>query len=199
MAVVGLQAAAQFAPALDFMHGLVGDDFFEDVRGRGPVYRFHQQEAAVEPRVEQVMEIGIDTFQLGLLAHRAEQVLAYLDQPAGTAGGEVDPPQQFLPVRLGGRGYAQQVGRVGTSLVAFHRVPDLGHIDVEVGEQQVEKLQAAGVVELFVGVQDPFREQQARVLAIGVHHHVAERLETLGFFVEQVLAYRRRRPAADSQ
>ena len=29
-----------------------GGDFFEDMRRRGPVYRFHQQKSAIEPGVE---------------------------------------------------------------------------------------------------------------------------------------------------
>ena len=88
------------------MHRLVGDYFFQDMRWRGPVDRLYQQESAIEPGVEEVVKIGVDFFQLGFFAHCREQVFAHLDQAPGSAGGEIDTPQQFLPTRFGCGGYA---------------------------------------------------------------------------------------------
>ena len=58
--VRGIEAAAQVVPALDLVHGLVADDLLQDGRRRVPIDAAQDQEAAVEPGVEQAAQVGID-------------------------------------------------------------------------------------------------------------------------------------------
>ena len=47
--VDGVDAAAQIVPVADLMHRLVADDFFQNVRGRRPVYPAQHEKSPVEP------------------------------------------------------------------------------------------------------------------------------------------------------
>jgi hypothetical protein len=49
-AVGRIDAAAQIVPAVDLVHRLVADDFFQNRGRRRPVDPAQQQEAAIEPR-----------------------------------------------------------------------------------------------------------------------------------------------------
>ncbi len=55
-----IEAAAQIVPTLDLVHGLISDDLFEDRRRRLPVDPPENEEAAVEPDLQQILQIGID-------------------------------------------------------------------------------------------------------------------------------------------
>ena len=153
-----LEAAAQLGPALDFVHRLVGDDLFQDMRRRGPVDRLHQQEAAVEPGVEQVTEIGVDPVQFGVFTPRVQQAFAHLHQSPGAPRGQVDAPQQLLPPRLGSCSQAQQVLRAAVIRVGIDRLSHSLDIDIVVGQQQGEEREAHIIVEFFERVQDAFGE-----------------------------------------
>ena len=48
--VDGVDAAAQIVPVADFVHRLVADDLFEDVRRRRPIYPAQHEKPPVEPR-----------------------------------------------------------------------------------------------------------------------------------------------------
>ena len=97
-----IDAAAQIVPAPDAMHRLVADDLFQDHRRRRPVDPAQHQEAAVEPRREQMHEVGIDRLEIVAVIERVEQLLAHAHQRGGAAGREIEPAQQLLPARLGG-------------------------------------------------------------------------------------------------
>ena len=61
-AAIRRQSAAQILPALDFMHRLIGDEFFQNGRRRLPVDPADFEETAIEPGSEEVFEIGIQQF-----------------------------------------------------------------------------------------------------------------------------------------
>ena len=96
----------------DAVHRLVADDLFQDHRRRRPVDPAQHQEAAVEPRREQMHEIGIDRLEVVAMIERVEQLLAHAHQRGGAARREIEPAQQFLPARLG-RGVHFGGGLVG--------------------------------------------------------------------------------------
>ena len=81
-AAVGLQAAAQVVPAVDGVHGLVVDDLFQQLGRRVPVDTAHLQEAGVEPRAEQVQQVGFERHQFGLLRQPLQQRAAHAHQRA---------------------------------------------------------------------------------------------------------------------
>ena len=97
-----IDAAAQIVPAPDAVHRLVADDLFQDHRRRRPVDPAQHQEAAVEPRREQMHEVGVDRLEIVAVIERVEQLLAHAHQRGGAAGREIEPAQQLLPARLGG-------------------------------------------------------------------------------------------------
>ena len=94
-----IDAAAQIVPAPDAVHRLVADDLFQDHRRRRPVDPAQHQEAAVEPRREQMHEVGIDRLEILAVIERIEQLLAHAHQRGGAARREIEPAQQFLPAR----------------------------------------------------------------------------------------------------
>ena len=60
LAIWRIETPSQVAPAGNFVDGFVADDFFEYNRRRMPVDRAQLQESAIEPGMEQVLEVGID-------------------------------------------------------------------------------------------------------------------------------------------
>jgi hypothetical protein len=99
-APVAGEPAVQIGPAGDFMHGFVLNEFFEDQRGRAPVYAFEPQKAAVEPRAEQVFEVRVDTDPVRIRLEFAQQTAAQIDQRRRGAGRYIQPPEEFLARRF---------------------------------------------------------------------------------------------------
>ena len=71
--VGGIEAAAQIVPALDLVHRLVGDDLLQDRRRRLPVDAAQHQEAAVEPRRQQMHQVAIDRSQRRFARPRSDR------------------------------------------------------------------------------------------------------------------------------
>ena len=67
-APIGLEPAPQVVPSLDLMDRFVLDQPFENQRGCSPVDTLEHQEAAVEPRPEQMNQVGVDRGPIGLLS-----------------------------------------------------------------------------------------------------------------------------------
>ena len=57
---IRLQPAAQVGPPINLVDRLMGDDLLKQACGRIPTQLLEQQETRVEPRRQEVMEIGID-------------------------------------------------------------------------------------------------------------------------------------------
>ena len=109
------QPPPQVGPAGDLVHRLVGDQLLQHRRGRLPVDAPQLQEAAVEPRPQQVAQVGVERLQRRLGAQVVQQLPAHGDQRRGAARRHVDAAQQFLPGRVGGLGELRRVlrGSVG--------------------------------------------------------------------------------------
>ena len=80
-----IEAAAQVVPALDLVHGLVADDLFEDRRRRIPVDAAQNEEAAVEPDVEQAPQVGVDGSERRIGRRHAQEIAAHGDDLGGGA------------------------------------------------------------------------------------------------------------------
>jgi hypothetical protein len=100
-AIRRIDAAAQVVPARDLVDRLVADDLFQDHRRRRPVDPAQHQEAAVEPRREQMHEVGIHRREVLAVVHRIKELLAHPHQHGGAARRKIETPQQLLPARLG--------------------------------------------------------------------------------------------------
>ena len=98
--VGGLHPAAQVVPALDLVHGLVADDPLQDVGRRRPVDPAQDQEAAVEPGIEEVDEVIVHAGQLGIAIEMLEQIFAHVDQGSRAARRQIEPAEELLPRRL---------------------------------------------------------------------------------------------------
>ena len=94
-AVRWIQAPPQIAPAGNLVHGFVVDDFFEHYRRCVPVDGAQLQEAAVEPGIEQVLEVGVDFAEFRVLPQLVDHVFAHAQQAGGAAGRKIQASQQF--------------------------------------------------------------------------------------------------------
>ena len=109
--VAGIEAAAQVVPALDLVHGLVVDDLLQDGRRRLPVDAAQHQEAAVEPRRQQMHQVAVDGGERRIAD--AQQVAAHGDDLGGGAGRQVEAAEEFLARaldRLLQRGDGRRIG-----------------------------------------------------------------------------------------
>ena len=132
------EPAPEVVPVLDGVHRLVADDLLEDVRRRRPVDVAQHQEAAVEPRAEEMREVGVEPAQLRMLAQVLQELLAHPDQRRSPAGREVEASQQLLPPRLGG--CMQGLDRVRlASLNGRHRRLHRGAIRAELLGEELEE------------------------------------------------------------
>ena len=113
--VLGLDAPAQVVPVADRVHGLVADDLLEDVGRRRPADATQHEEAAVEPRAEQVPEVAVEHLEHGCILLVPEQLLAHAHEPSRAARREVEPADDLLALGLGGRMQLVQRRRAGAS------------------------------------------------------------------------------------
>jgi hypothetical protein len=81
--------------------GLVGDQLLQHRRRGLPIDPPELEEAAIEPRRQQVTQIGIEGLQVRLAAQVGEQVLAHRHQRRGAALRHVHAAKQLLAGRLG--------------------------------------------------------------------------------------------------
>ena len=116
-AIRGLNPTTQIVPPLNYVDGLIADNPLEDVGGRRPGDTVHRQEAAVEPRIEEVHEIIVDAGELGFVCTVIEEVLPQRDQGARAAWRKVQPAEQLLTWRLNDAEQPLQVLRGGRVVV----------------------------------------------------------------------------------
>src|SRR5712691_8362885 len=86
--VIG-EAPLQVVPSADFVYRLICDELFQNVGRRLPTDALELQEAAVEPRLEQVQQVGIDGLEMGMVYEHAEQILAHRDDGRGAVRSHV--------------------------------------------------------------------------------------------------------------
>ena len=71
-AAIRFQATPQVVPPLNLVNGFVLNQAFEDDRRCLPVYPRQCQEPAIEPRLEQVLEIGVQRNTIRMGTQRAQ-------------------------------------------------------------------------------------------------------------------------------
>ena len=175
-----IDAVAQVAPVVDLVHRLVLDDLLQDVGGRRPVDPAQHQEAAVEPRREQVDEVGVDRRKVVAMVHGVHQTLAHRHQRLGAAWREIEAPQQLLPTRLGG---AVQLGGgdvVRCLLPGVDGAADALEVGPEPVGERLEEGDARAGGELGEAQQNVARERGAGRLAAHRDELLAQVDQVLG-------------------
>ena len=71
-AAIGFQTPPQIPPSLNLVDGFVLDQALQDDRRRLPVDPLQREKAAVEPRSEQVREVGVDLGAVRVVGNRAQ-------------------------------------------------------------------------------------------------------------------------------
>ena len=166
-AAVRLQAPPQVVPAVDRMHGLVLDDLLEQPRRRRPVDLLHLEEARVEPRGQQVQQVGLDGREFWMVSKRLQQRPAYLHDGRGPARRAVQPSQQFLAGRLRDHVQTHQMLGRRRRCVALGRRQHRGRVRVEAGCQFLEETQVGGLGQSPIVLDRLRRQTRAVRLALG--------------------------------
>ena len=96
-AAVGGESAPQIVPAGDLVDGFVLDQLLERDRGGIPVDPLEREEAAVEPRAEQVLQVRIDAAPLRPYLELAEHFTPHRNQRGRPAGCRIEPAEELLP------------------------------------------------------------------------------------------------------
>ncbi|MDI9330286.1 MAG: hypothetical protein QM527_03010 [Alphaproteobacteria bacterium] len=151
---IGLQAVTQVIPTIDGVHRLVLDDFFQQLGTGIPGDLMQLQKPRVEPRGEQMVQIGIQCAHVGVVAHLGQQLGAQPHQSARRVRGAIDAPQQLLPRGFHHPKQVHQVDPVG--LVGIGGGSLLNHhwVGVEPSRKELEKLGPLRRVQLLVALDD---------------------------------------------
>ncbi len=174
-----VDACAQVLPVADLVHRLVLDDLFQDHGRRRPVDPAQHQEAAVEPRREQVHEIGVDGGEIVAMVERVHELLAHGDQRFRPARRHVEPAKQLLAPRLGAA-VKLGGGRIGRRLFPrLDRALDALAVGTETGRQRLEEGDARADGELGIAHEHFARERGAGRFAADREERVAQVDEVL--------------------
>jgi hypothetical protein len=128
------------------VHRLIGDQLLQHRRRRLPIDPPQLEKAAVEPRGEQMLQVGIEQLQFRLVAQMRGDLAAHRDQCAGATGRHVHPPQQFLPGRIGGLRERGRRLRRAVGEVVFRRGAQRRFVGLKFrGEIAVKAVLIAGI------------------------------------------------------
>src|SRR4029079_13484665 len=97
---IGSQTPPKVIPPLNLVHCFVGNETLEDCGRCAPVNPLEDEETAVEPRAEQMHEIGIDARSFRMIVERAKEVRPHSNEQLCAAAGCIQPTKQFLAPRL---------------------------------------------------------------------------------------------------
>ena len=176
---IRLKTAAQVGPAVDLVHGLVGDDLLEQASRRIPAQLFEPQKARIEPGRQEVMQVGIHRLQLRKPFEVGEQFGTQAHQHAAAMGHAVQAAKELLPRGFGHRHQGHQVSRTAGVGVAGRRLPHLLTIGVEIGGQGLKKGQLALGGEGLIAGQGPLSQALANGLSCLTEQSVAVVEQTL--------------------
>ena len=160
-----IDAAAQIVPVADFVHRLVADDLFQNIRRRRPVYSAQHEKSPVEPGRQQMHDVTVERRQILVALHQRQQIGAHRHQFAGAAGRAVEPADQFLPPRLGRKMQVAGIGVARLRAPALDCLRQLFAIRAEVTGQCCEKRLPSGGVERVVAVEHVAGDRGAGRLA----------------------------------
>jgi hypothetical protein len=179
-AVGGLETKPEVVPARDRMDRFVVDDLLEDVRRRRPVDPLQGEKAAVEPRPEEMPEVGVDGSERAVFLQRLQQILAHRDELARAAGCEVHASDQLLAARLGQRVQARRRDRVGLLRELGDRAPHELEVGAEARREEREEPPLVGARQGTVGSEQVRCERDTRCFALAREQHAGHRLEVGG-------------------
>src|SRR5712691_10170358 len=102
---------------MELMNGFIADQLLQEQSRGLPADALQAQEATVEPRPEQMLEVRVEGVEVRSVARESEQIFPQSDQRLhGTRRG-IDAAKQFLPGRLDGGGKRCKILRAGRALV----------------------------------------------------------------------------------
>src|SRR5205085_11557932 len=109
--------------------------------------------------------VAVQRGEFAVAVHEPKQIGAHCHQVAGAARGSVEPPNQFLPPRLGSEMKIASVFIASPRAPALYRPGQLFPVRTEVAGQRLEECQPLGVVEMTVSVENLARYRSAGGLA----------------------------------
>jgi len=86
-----------------------------------------------------VHEVGVDGREIVAMLERAEHLLAHGDQRLGAAGRQVEPAQQLLTTRFGGRMYFRRSGIARPRAPSLNRRVEPGIVRPEPGRKRLKE------------------------------------------------------------
>ncbi len=158
------ESGPEIFEAVDLVHGLVRDDLLQHA-GRGvPVDSVHHQEPAVEPRNQQVTQIGVQRPEVRPLIDDGQEIPTHLYEPPGSVGDHVQPPEEPLARRLHGLGQRRARLERRMAPVRIGRFRDGVRVRFQVFVQELEELQTVVPGEGLIGGENFVRQREARCL-----------------------------------
>ena len=163
-AAIRLQATPQIAPALNLMNGFVLNETLEDDGRRLPVDALEGQKATIEPRLEQVRQVGVDFSATWMVGQRGQQPPTHIDEDRRSARRHVAPPEQLLPRRFNRLLQRQQVGRRLVESIRIGRLANVFGIDGERLGESIEEALDLVVVKALICAEHVGGNSRARDL-----------------------------------
>ena len=160
-AVDRIDTAPQIVPVANCVHGFITDDLFQNIRWCRPVDLAQHEKSPVEPRRQQMHHVAVERGQILVALYQGKQVGAHRHQVAGAAGRAVEPPDQLLPLRLGGKVKGAGIAVVRLAAPALDRLRQFFAVGAEVPRQRFEEGKPAGGVEVVVAVEHVARHRGA--------------------------------------
>ena len=108
---IRFETTPQVAPPLNLVDSFVLNEALEHDGRRLPVDALQGEKPAVEPRSEQVRQIGVDLGAIGMVAKRRQQSPPQIHQDGRASRRHVAPPEQLLPRRFDRLLQRNQLGR----------------------------------------------------------------------------------------
>ena len=160
-----IDATPEFVPIANFVHRLVADDLFQKRRRRRPVDAAQHQKPPIEPRTEEMQKIAIDDGEQRVLLHKLEQIRPHRDQRRGAARRSIEPPEELVPARFGGKVDFARRRFVAIQLELGDRVPHAIAIRPEIVGERAEKRRMVARIERAIAPDDLGCERDPRRLA----------------------------------
>ncbi len=154
-----VETATQVIPPLDLMHRFVSDDLVEDGRRRLPVDAAQHQEAAVEPRRQQMAQIAVDRRHRRIAG--CDQVPAHGNNFSGGAGRQIQAPEELQPRTFHGPLQGSDRSRAGPVEECLGGPCDLVSIRLHGARQELDERQPVRHRKRLVSLQDLARDGNA--------------------------------------
>src|SRR5437763_16681010 len=105
--------------------------------------------------------VAVQRGEFAVAVHEPKQIGAHCHQVAGPARGPGQPPNQFLPPRLGSEVKIAGLFVAPLRAPTLYRTSELFAVRTEVAGQRLEECQPLGVAEMTVSVENLARYRSA--------------------------------------